>query len=135
VSEEVQEVESGDDDSFDAFDTERVIRELEKLRRRSSAGLRAKAIRDAGKKRAAAVGEYDKAKARIRRKTEGTAQAKDDAATLDERFDELRSAAEDAKTAERYAKDLADEHESNQSNLQTQSRLIEKVLGIGGANR
>lgn len=123
------------DEMFDAFDTERVIRELEKLRRRSNAGLRAKAIRDAGKVRAAAVAEYEKEKARVRRRTDGTAQTKDDAATLDEQCDRLRGAAEDAKVAERYAKDLADEHESNQSNLQTQSRLIEGVLKIGGAAR
>ncbi len=134
MSEETPDFEPVDE-TFDAFDTERVIRELENLRRRSNAGLRAKAIRDAGKVRGKRVTEYEKERARVRRRTEGTAQAKEDAAILDERCDHLRGQAEDAKVAERYAKDLADEHESNQSNLQTQSRLIEKVLGVGGASR
>lgn len=120
-------------DAIDAFDAVRVIRELEALRLKG--GLRALAIKDASKARARTNESYEQARARVRRATAGTAQAKDDAAVLDEHCSELRERSEDAKIAERYAKDLAAEHESDQSNLQTQSRLIEKILALGGVIR
>lgn len=120
-------------DDVDAFDATRVVRELEALRVRN--GLRAKAIRDASQPRADAVIDYEKARARVRRATEGTAQAKDDAAILDPHVDQLRAQAETAKIAEAYAKNRASEHELDQSNLQSQLRLIERVLSIGGTIR
>jgi hypothetical protein len=120
-------------DEIDAFDAIRVVRELEALRGKE--GWRAKAIRDTAKPRAQAVRDYERARARVRRATPGSAQAKDDAAILDDRVDHLRMAAEDAKSAEAYAKNLAKDHELDQSNLQSQLRLIERVLGIGGTNR
>ena len=120
-------------DEIDAFSAERVIRELEAMRRRS--GQRALTIRNAGNARADAVREYEKARARVRKRTTGTAQAKDDEAILDPQCDRLREEADTAKIAERYANNLSDEHESDQSNLQSQLKLIDKVLGIGGTAR
>lgn len=116
----------------DAFDATRVIRELDDIRSR---GRRAQAVRDAGTQRAADVRAYEKRRAVVRNATPGSVQAKDDAAVLDEQCDELRAKAEAAKTAENYAKRLADDETSDQSNLQTQARLIEEILKLGGANR
>ncbi|WP_280186239.1 MULTISPECIES: hypothetical protein [Nocardia] len=123
---------SGQYDDIDAFDAARVIRELEAMRQGS--GQRALAIRDAGKRRSNAVRDYEKARARVRKRTVGSAQAKDDEA-IDPEVDRLREQADDAKIAERYANNLSDIHDSDQSNLQSQLKLIERVLGIGGTNR
>jgi len=120
-------------DDIDAFDAARVIRELEAMRQGS--GQRALAIRDAGKRRSNAVRDYEKARARVRKRTVGSAQTKDDEAILDPEVDRLREQADDAKIAERYANNLSDIHDSDQSNLQSQLKLIERVLGIGGKNR
>jgi hypothetical protein len=120
-------------DDIDAFDAARVIRELEAMRQGS--GQRALAIREAGKRRSNAVRDYEKARARVRKRTVGSAQTKDDEAILDPEVDRLREQADDAKIAERYANNLSDIHDSDQSNLQSQLKLIERVLGIGGANR
>lgn len=119
--------------NVDAFDALRVMRELENLRTRG--GLRALGVQKASRRRAEAVNAYNKARARVRRATTGSAQAKDDAAYVDPLCDRLYMEAEDAKSAEKYAKDLAEEHELEQSNLQTQSRLIERILGVAGAVR
>lgn len=122
-----------DYNEIDAFDAARVIRELEAMRQGS--GQRAQAIRDAGKRRADAVREYEKARARVRRKATGSAQAKDDAAFLDPECDQLREIADDAKNAEKYANKLSDQHDSDQSNLQSQLKLIERILSLGGTIR
>jgi hypothetical protein len=117
-------------DEIDAFDATRVVRELEALRGRS--GQRALNIRNAGKARGEAVREYEKARARVRKRTTGSAQAKDDEAILDPEVDRLREQADIAKLAEGYAKNVADHHDTDQSNLQSQLKLIDRVLGLGG---
>ena len=119
-----------DYDEIDPFDAARVIRELEAMR--GGSGLRAKAIRDAGTERAKAVREYEKARARVRKQAPGSVQAKDDEAVLDPQVDQLREEADTAKIAETYAKNIADHHDSDQSNLQSQLKLIDRVLGLGG---
>ena len=117
-------------DEIDPFDAARVIRELEAMR--GGTGQRAKTIRDAGTERGKAVRAYEKARARVRKRTSGSVQAKDDEAILDPEVDTLREISDNAKIAESYAKNCAEHHEQDQSNLQSQLKLIDRVLGLGG---
>ena len=115
----------------DGLDLYRVVQELRSLY--GGGGRAAAALRDAEVVRAQAVRTLEARKAHHRGVATGTVQAKDDYALLATMS--LWEAADDGKAAETYAKSMARAHESDQSNLQTQARLIEQAMRIAGVER
>ncbi len=112
----------------DGLDLYRVVQELRSLY--GGGGRAAVALRDAEVVRGQAVRTLEARKAHLRAEATGTVQAKDDHALLGSM--ELWETADDGKAAETYAKAMARAHESDQSNLQTQARLIEQAMRIAG---
>jgi len=115
----------------DGLDLYRVVQELRSLY--GGGGRAAAALRDAEVVRGQAVRTLEACKAHLRGEATGTVQAKDDHALLGSMG--LWKAADDGKAAETYAKAMARAHESDQSNLQTQARLIEQAMRIAGVER
>jgi Holliday junction resolvasome RuvABC DNA-binding subunit len=115
---------------LDGLDLTRVIRELIAIK--GAGGRTALAIRKAEAARAQAVRDYEAECAVVRCNTVGSVQAKTDAALTDMKCQRLRKEMDVAKEAENYAKRLATAYEQDQSNLQTQARLIESTLKLAG---
>lgn len=114
----------------DALDLNRVVQQLAAIKGRIGRSLLD--LRKTGVDRAAAIREYEIATARVRVKTDGTVQAKQDAALLDEHCMTLRAAMDIAKESEKYQKSFAAALESDQSNLQTQAKLIDTAMKLAG---
>lgn len=115
---------------LDALDLMRVMKELREIK--GSHGRRLLEIRDRGFDRAKTKIAYEQERARVRNRTPGSVQAKDDAAALDPECDRLRVDMERAKIIETYVKDVSDSFSEDQSNLQTQAGLVKDAMRLAG---
>ena len=116
----------------DVMDLHRVVAELRNIK-----GALGKAILDlrkAGEHRALTARMYEAHAARARLHATGSVQAKQDAALIDRQCMELRIRMDVAKEAEAYQKARARSLESDQSNLQTQAKLIDTAMRLAGVS-
>lgn len=116
--------------SIDGMDLHRIVRELVEIK--AGSGKRVLDLRDAEARRNATVREYEKACALVRLRAQGSVQHKQDCALVDEHCDRLRAAMDAAKEGESYAKASSRQFDSDQSNLQTQARLVEQAMRLAG---